>query len=165
LAIRGQPTDWEPILSAIRGDVDPAIAEIHRARYAYEAAIRVLIAQIKWRDFEHLVDMILVRSGWVRISTFGKSQAGIDLAVENAAINERAYVQVKGAASQEQFDDYKRLFDAGRQSYSRMIFAVHSPRGQIKKPSDPAVHLWTREEIAKLVVSLGLGERVEKMCG
>jgi hypothetical protein len=46
-----------------------------------------------------------------------------------------------------------------------MIFVVHDPLGELHAPSDPAVQIWTDDKTAKLVVRLGLGERVEKMHG
>jgi hypothetical protein len=127
--------------------------------------VKNLIASLSPKDFEHLIDMILIRSGWDRVSTLGKMQEGIDLDVENPAINERAFVQVKSTAGQSELDDYLKRFYARRELYGRMIFAVHSPRGELKAPADPAVRIWTGHETARLVVRLGLGERVEQMRG
>jgi len=102
----------------------------------------------------------LTRTGWVRISTLGKSREGIDIEAENAAIEERAFVQVKSVADQNVLDDYIARFKQ-RPEYSRMIFAVHSPKGKLSIPKDLPVQLWTRDRIAKLAVGVGLGARVE----
>jgi hypothetical protein len=64
------------------------------------------------------------------------------LDVENWAINERAFVQVKADADQAVFDDYLARFRE-RTHYDRMIFAVHWPRKAITAPSDDKrVQLW-----------------------
>jgi hypothetical protein len=68
---------------------------------------------------------------------------------------------VKSSATQKVLDDYVRRFDAQRDRYARMIFAVHSVDGQLIPPANSAVQLWTCEKLAELVVRLGLGEWVE----
>ena len=74
-------------------------------------------------------------------------------------------MQVKSAAGQNELDEYKKRFDERRETYARMIFVVHDPQSELHAPSDPAVQIWTDDKTAKLVVRLGLGERVEKMHG
>jgi hypothetical protein len=123
-----------------------------------------LVAELRWKDFEHLVDLILVRSGWARISTLGGAQEAIDLEVENPALNECAFVQVKSQADQAELDGYVETFRSRRDRYSRMIFAVHTPNGRVQPPDDRAIQVWTGNDIARAVVRLGLGERLEKMC-
>jgi len=115
------------------------------------------------QDFELLIDLILLRSGWGRVSRSGGIQEGIDLDVENPATGEHAYVQVKGEAGQKEFTDHLGRFRKRREKFARMIFAVHKPRGQMHAPRDPAVQIWTGDKIAQLVVRLGLGERLERM--
>jgi hypothetical protein len=41
-----------------------------------------------------------------------------------------------------------------------MIFVVHSPVGKLLRPDETAVQVWTVEEVARLVVRLGLGKWV-----
>jgi hypothetical protein len=85
---------------------------------------------------------------------------GIDIEVENLAIGETAFVQVKSVASQDGLDDYVDRFAERRERYQRMIFAVHTPRGALKAPPDQPIQVWAGEHIAKLVVRLGLGDWV-----
>jgi hypothetical protein len=113
-------------------------------------------------DFEHLVDLILNRSGWERLSKRGSIQEGIDLGVENRALGEHAFVQVKSEAGQAVFQKYCEPFKRNRQQYRRMIFAVHTPGGELRPRASPAIQLWTSGKIVELVVRLGLGERVEQ---
>ncbi len=136
-----------------------------KTRVAYEDAIKNLIADLHWKDFEQLVDLILIRSGWERISTVGDTQEAIDIAVENAVSNERAFVQVKSEADQAVFDKYWGLFNSQRETYARMIFAVHKPKSKIRNPDSKVVHIWTAAELARCAVRLGLSERIEKMRG
>ena len=161
----GKPGASQDILRVIRDEIDPNIMAVAHAREAYEQAIEKLIKDLSPKDFEHLVDMILIRSGWERISTLGGVQEGIDLVVENRAINERAFVQVKSEAGQKELNDYLGRFKTRRKDYGRIIFAVHTPRGVLHAPDDPTIRIWKGDETARLVVRLGLGERIEKMRG
>jgi hypothetical protein len=121
-----------------------------------------LVARLRDRDFELLIDLILSRTGWVRLARLGGVTEGIDIEAENVAANEIAFVQVKSAAGQVVLDDYVLKFGERRERYQRMIFAVHTPRGTLTPPDGQPVHLWTGERIAQLVVRLGLGEWVAK---
>ena len=57
-----------------------------------------------------LVDLILSRSGWTRTARLGGVTEGIDVEVENAAIGEVAFVQVKSTADPSVLDDYVARF-------------------------------------------------------
>ena len=72
-------------------------------------------------------------------------------------------MQVKSSATQDVLNDYVERFKKRSDFYKRMIFAVHSPNGELTPPVDlPSVQLWTGDRVAELVVRLGLGEWVEK---
>jgi hypothetical protein len=121
-----------------------------------------MIKRLSPQDFEQLIDLILTRAGWARISTLGKTREGIDVEAENLAVGEIAFVQVKYSANQVALNDYVERFKTRRPFYARMIFAVHSPIGTLTPPADlPVVQLWTGERVAQLVVRQGLGEWVE----
>ena len=64
------------------------------------AAAEQLIAGLHWADFETLVDVILARGGWHRVSALGGTMKDADLIVEQSVTQETALVQVKSAASQ-----------------------------------------------------------------
>jgi hypothetical protein len=91
----------------------------------------------------------------------GKTREGIDLEVENLTAKEIAFVQVKSVATQATLDDYVARFRERRDFYARMIFAVHTPRGDLTVPSDLPVQIWGGDHLSRLVVRLGLGEWVE----
>ena len=156
------PKAWQAILRIIRGERDPDAIAAAKARSDYEQAVLKMIKRLSPKDFEHLVDHILARTGWARISRVGKSREGVDIEAENPAVNEIAFVQVKSSANQRVLDDYIERFTQRRQFYARMIFAVHTPIGELEPPTDTeAVQVWTDDRLAHLVVRLGLGEWVE----
>jgi hypothetical protein len=135
---------------------------VRQAREAYERAIAELIGQLREKDFELLVDLILSRDGWARIGPLAGSMVDIDTEVENRSSNEVAFVQVKSKADQRVFNEYIERFQAQRDRYARMIFAVHKPQGTLDAPTDQPVQVRHRERIADLVVRLGLGAWLEK---
>ena len=157
-----EPKGWREILRLILDEEDADAADAMAARLAYQAAVGKLVARLRPRDFEVLVDLILSRSGWTRLAKVGGTTEGIDVEVENLAVNEIAFVQVKGAAGQGVLDEYVEKFRSRRQRYDRMIFAVHSPNGALSAPTTDPVQVWDGPKMAELVVRLGLGDWVAK---
>lgn len=154
-----EPRGWRDILRIIRDEQDADAAAAGRARAAYELAVGKLVARLRERDFELLIDLILERAGWVRLAKLGGATEGVDVEVD-VATNEIAFVQVKSIAGQDMLDDYVRRFAERRERYQRMIFAVHTPKGPLSPPSGQPVQVWAGDQIARLVVRLGLGEWV-----
>jgi hypothetical protein len=155
-----EPQGWREILRIIQDEQDPDAIAAAQARGAYEDAVVKLIMRLGDRDFELLIDLILSRTGWVRVAKLGGATEGIDVEAENITANEIAFVQVKSSADQRVLNDYVHRYDERRDRYQRMIFAVHSPVGSFKQPTDKSVQVWTGHRIAQLVVRLGLGEWV-----
>ena len=154
------PSASRAILRVIRDEKDPDVEKAATARRNYERAIQDLVKKLSPKDFEQLIDLLLARSGWTRIASVGGTREGIDLEVENIAAGEIAFVQVKSTATQSVLDDYIGRFAQRRDHYARMIFVVHSPVGKLLRPDEKAVRVWTVEEVARLVVRLGLGKWV-----
>lgn len=160
------PSAWQAIVRLIRDEKDRDAELAATARSHYESAVLGAIKKLQWKDFEQLIELILSRTGWARVSTIDKTQEGIDIEVENLAASELAFVQVKSSAGQAVLDKYVTDFENRREHYARMIFAVHSPVGELKIPNaNPYVQVWRAERIADLVVRLGLGEWVERKLG
>lgn len=156
-----RPTASDTILRLIRDERDDDAVKASDARLAYQATIDVMIQRLHWRDFELLIDLIFARTGWTRISILGGTLKGLDLEVENPAIQEIAFVQVKSVADQSVLDSYYQQYQEQHSRYARMIFAVHTPEGTLHPPDDPCVQVWTDDRIAQLAIRLGLGEWVE----
>ena len=157
-----EPKGWREILRLIRDEEDEDAAAAMAARLAYQGAIGKLVARLRPNDFEVLVDLILARSGWTRLAKIGGATEGIDIEVENPAINEVAFVQVKSVAGQQTLDEYVRRFADRRDRYDRMIFVVHSPKGELCAPAVEPVQVWDGPKVAELVVRLGLGDWLAK---
>ena len=156
------PNDWQAVLRIIQDEKDPAAVKSAQARRDYEKAIQELVTRLSWKDFEQLIDHVLARTGWARVSTLGKNREGVDVEAENPAVGEVAFVQVKSSADQTTLNDYIERFKRRRDFYARMIFAVHSPNGKLLPPADlSAVQVWTGDRVAQLAVRLGLGEWIE----
>lgn len=154
-----EPRAAVQILRIIRNEDDADVLAARIARDAYRNAIANLIKQLGPKDFELLVDLILARTGWNRLAKIGGARADIDIEAENAAIDEIAFVQVKSTGSQATLDEYYSTFLASSR-YQRMIFAVHSPEGQLRRPDDHKVQIWDNPKIADLAVKHGLGDWV-----
>lgn len=157
-----RPKAAPEILRIITDEQDQDAAAANAARSAYGRAVARLVERLGPKDFELLVDLILSRSGWTRTARLGGVTEGIDVEVENAAIDEVAFVQVKSTADPSVLDDYVARFLAQRERYSRMIFAVHSPKGSLTPPANIPVQVWDGLRIADLVVRFGLGDWVAK---
>ncbi len=155
-----EPKGWKEILRILRNEVDEDARVAALARQNYEAAVSKLVARLRPKDFEILIDLILSRTGWARLGKVGCPTEGIDIEVENITSDEIAFVQVKSAATQAVLDEYISRFNDRRDRYSRMIFAVHSPKGILTSPANQLVSIWTGKEIARRVVKLGLGDWV-----
>ena len=89
-----EPGAWQTVLRITRDKKGPA-TRAAKARKAYKLAIHEMIKELSPKDFEQLIDLILGRSGWVRICTLGGNTEGIDAEVENLAAAEIAFVQVR----------------------------------------------------------------------
>lgn len=157
-----EPKGWREILRLVRDEKDEDAVAAMAARLAYQGAVSKLVARLRPKDFEVLVDLILARSGWTRLAKIGGAAEGIDVEVECPAIDEIAFVQVKGVAGQQTLDDYVERFSNRRDRYHRMIFAVHSPGGKLRAPANEPVQVWDGPKVAELVVRLGLGDWLAK---
>ncbi|MBF0168282.1 MAG: hypothetical protein HQL45_11695 [Alphaproteobacteria bacterium] len=155
------PGGSNEILRLLRDQKDMNASQSAEARAVYEAAVGRMIEKLTWQDFEQLIDLILARTSWTRISQLGGTQEGVDIEVENFAVGEIAFVQIKGVSSQAVFNDYVARFSQRRDRYARMIFAVHTTQGNITPPNDLPVQIWERDTLAQLAVRLGLGQWIE----
>jgi hypothetical protein len=90
------------------------------------------------------------------MSVIGGAQKDIDLALEQPATGERAFVQVKSRADRAVLRDYIERFNADA-TFQRMFFVCHSPIGDLHVPTDDRrVQLWTGSLLAEMVVRTGL---------
>jgi hypothetical protein len=129
-----KPREEVAILRLIRGEVNPLAAEAELAGRAYAQAVGKMISELKWQDFEQLIDLILARTSWTRLSKIGGYQEGFDIEAQNLTADEIAWVQVKSEASQAELNKYIHEFKE-RDRYARGIFAVHNAKGGLTASS------------------------------
>jgi hypothetical protein len=150
-----EPEAADYLRRKLAGEEEPTVSAALEAKRSMIAAAERLITGLHWADFETLVDMILARGGWHRISALGGSMKDADLIVEQPVTQETALVQVKSAATQSVLDDYIGRFDETGK-YSRLIFVCHSPRGALEAPNREDVIIWARSSLADTAVRHGL---------
>jgi hypothetical protein len=120
-------------LRMINAEPDPLLARVADARQQLEVHLACAIARLSWADFELLVELILTRSGWRRISALGGTMKDVDLVVEQPFTGERMLVQVKSKADQAVVDDYARRLGA-RAGEERLLLVCHSSETQLREP-------------------------------
>jgi hypothetical protein len=145
----------EYLLRRLAAVEEPVVTQALEARKTFLASASDLIASLHWVDFETLIDLILARNGWHRISPIGGSMKDADLIVEQTVTGETAMVQVKSKASQATVNDYIDRFDENP-AWSRMFFCCHSPTGNLNAAGREDIILWTREALAATAVRNGL---------
>ena len=152
-----QVAERDLCLRYINADRDAdAIAVVDAQRHLRQA-VEKLVVRLSWADFELLIDLILTRSGWQRISSLGGTLKDVDLIMEQPLTGERMAVQVKSSADQQVVNDYaERLSDRTEQ---RLLFICHSPVGTLVAPLLPdrrSLTIMTAAEIAGRAIGCGL---------
>ena len=145
-------------LRMINAEVDPDRAALNAARHAVMQGLSKAVARLHWRDFELLVELILARSGWQRVSALGGTLKDVDLIVEQLFTGERMVVQVKSKAAQAVVDDYAQRF-AIRGVSEKLLFVCHTPVGVLREPAalqGQQVELMTSTAIACRAAACGL---------
>lgn len=145
----------EYLLRKLAGEEEPLVTSALETRANLVTLSERLIATLHWRDFETLVDLLLARSGWHRVSTLGGTMKDADLYVQQAVTGETALVQVKSAASQATLDGYIARFDESG-IWSRLIFVCHSPKSSLGAQDRPDVLVWAQRPLAEAVFRNGL---------
>jgi hypothetical protein len=142
------------LLRKLRGEVDPLAAEAEAAQRAMEDVAAKLIRSLHETDFETLVDLLLARSGWHRVSALGGTMKDVDMVVEQLITGETAFVQVKSRATQAVLDRYIGIFDSAG-VHQRMIFACHDSTADLVTDRAEVI-LWDRRMLARLALRNGL---------
>lgn len=144
------------LLRRIRGEPEPLLQEAEQVRGSLMDVAANMIAQLDWRAFEIMVDLIFARGGWQRQSALGGDEVDADLRLTSPTTGERAWVQVKSRASQRVLDDYLARFSRDG-SAERFYFVCHSPRGELRLPEQArGAQVWTGRELAHHALAAGL---------
>lgn len=115
-----------------------------------------LLRMLTWQDFELLVDLVFSNSGWRRVGQLGKTQKTVDIELLLPTTGERAFVQVKSAASKAELTDYlARLRE--NVLFDKMFFVWHTGEiGEIPEADKANVLLIGPALLARMVFEAGL---------
>ena len=147
----------EYLLRKVRGEEEPLVIEARELGTRLDDLTARMIAQLDWRDFEIMVDLIFARGGWQRQSAVGDGEVDHDLYLVSPTTSETAFVQIKSSATQRVLDDYCRRFT--RSGADRFFFICHSPKGTLRLPDDTLIssaRLWVGLSLARRALSAGL---------
>jgi hypothetical protein len=152
------------LIAKINGEEPKEIVKARASLTALEESLIVVIQRLGPKDFEILIDLIVSRAGWQRITDVGGTQKDTDLDVVIPITNESCAIQVKAAAGKREFEEYKARF-ANSQSYTRGYFVVHTPKVDLKKlqgeiRADDFLQLWLPHDVARLTLQYGLAQWV-----
>jgi hypothetical protein len=128
-----------------------------------EKSIAAMLTELTPNDFEAIVDMTFMASGWRRQGGVGGTEEDVDLVLVRSSIGglddslsgqnnlERVGVQIKSEATTKVFNEVaEKLGNA----YSRSLFIYHS--GQIDNSQFPKVELVDAVRLAPMILDAGL---------
>ena len=139
------------VIRRINGQQSPQAEKASAVLDDLKFAVLDMIQLLNDKDFETLVDLIFIRSGWRRIGQVGGLQKTIDIPLILPTTGEKAFVQVKSKASQAEFDEYANLFRS--LDYNRMFYAYH--KGTVTT-GDDGISLLDGSKLAEMAVDAGL---------
>lgn len=147
------------VLDRIHGRETTDAAKARQVIATMEDTIASMMRELTPYDFEALVEMAFLSSGWRRLSGAGGTEEGIDLVLERSSLGasgsgpvERVGVQVKSRTSTPQFNTAAQKLGTG--TYDRVLVVYHS--GTVDKSAHPDVELVNADALASMVLDAGL---------
>jgi hypothetical protein len=133
-----------------------AFVGISKAKEALSREVESGIKRLYWKDFETLVDLVFRGAGWRRTSILGETMKYADIELEEPITNDLYQVQVKSAATLNDFEEYTQNFSHG--SFRKLYFVVHSPDEKlfVHQGVDENVELVLPNRLAQMVIEFGL---------
>jgi len=148
------------LVRRINVEAEPAIQRLNDIEHDHVLALLALMQKLHWSDFELLVDLLMARSGWQRISRLGGTMKDIDLLLQQPLTGERLSIQVKSSADQLVLDDCILRFKQS-QNADKFLFACHSPKAELTIPDTQDIILLTGEPLARAVLDAGLASWIK----
>lgn len=147
---------FDYLIRKLNHELQPAVEAATKAENEMVEKIMPLLRMLTWQDFELLVDLVFSNSGWRRVGQLGKTQKTVDIELMLPTTGERAFVQVKSAASKTELADYLgRLKEAAL--YDKMFFVWHTGDvGEIVEADKANVALIGPSQLARMVFDAGL---------
>jgi hypothetical protein len=130
---------------------------ISKAKEALRGEVEKGLKRLHWKDFETLVDLVFRSAGWRRTSIVGETMKYADLELEEPVTGDLYQVQVKSAATVDDFEEYAQNFSPG--SFRKLYFVVHSPTEKLANHQGVIlenVELILPGRLAQMVVDFGL---------
>lgn len=144
----------EYLLRKLNDELSPQLVAAEEAEAALRTALVGLMRLLSWQDFELLVDLVFSSSGWRRVGQVGRTQKTVDLELVLPSTSERAFVQVKSAATAAGLKGYVSIFDKAV-AYDRMFFVWHT--GNLSEDLEiPGVILVGPNKLSRMVMDAGL---------
>lgn len=164
------------LLRKLNGTEAPSVTAGKKARAAVIAVADTLIGNLHQDDFETLVDLILNRSGWHRISAPGGIKKDTDIRIfdgypsgeaEVSAVRSgRGLKNMGGGATTSHLDSAPHHSIISRSAtalYDRMIFACHESKATLSDHRSADILVWDslhlQKSRSKTVYSTGLSEK------
>lgn len=162
---RGTICDIPDLHYLVQKIFDEDISQVAIAKSVRKEALLCLIDLMRMltpQDFELLVDLVFIGSGWRRMNLIGGVTKDTDMELMLPSTGERAFVQVKSHTDQKQFDLYQ---DALEQRYEqRMFYVYHTTKTPIEN-TNPNIHLVNEHALAEMVLNAGLFDWLLKKAG
>ncbi len=111
----------------ISGEVDPDVINTQVMLQNLDDQVLNLITKLEQYEFEHLVDLIFARSGWVRDRSLGKTEKTIEATLKNALTGETAHFQAKCSTSSKVYSAWQQEAYAFPQD--KKFFFTHTFKG------------------------------------
>ena len=158
--IKKSPNDTfdieEYIKRLINGEKLEEVKKAFINKKAIEASMEDLVKMLHPQDFEYIVDLIFQYSGWKKLTPGAGVEKDIDLDLLMPLTEERAFVQIKSSTFQSQYMTYENKFYE-HDEYDRLFYVYHTCDNEIKASrEEKKIHIMGIEEVAKLIVELGL---------
>lgn len=140
----------------INGDEEAGVGLLRAHREALIDTTASVIADLHWRDFELLVDLIFSSAGWRRVSEVGGTMKDIDLLLEQPITGERVSVQVKSRLDQKVADTCVETFNRSA-NVDRFFLIYHTGNAVLRHAGrSRPMHLWDCAMLAERAVDAGL---------
>lgn len=146
----------EELTRLINGELSPEFIAITKSKKELCNSVEPALCRLHWKDFETLVDLVFRATGWRRVSVLGETMKFSDIELEDPINDERYQVQVKSAATFQDFMDYSQDFTTDK--YRKLFFVVHTPDEKLSKmqPNESPVQLVLPNRLSEMVVDHGL---------
>lgn len=142
------------LIRKLKGEKIEALKTADDLKEKFESALIAVIKLLQPKDFEYFVDLVFMRSGWVKQTAGGGVEKDIDLDLVQPLTGERVFVQIKSSTNKNEFDDYLAIYREHK-NYNKFIFVYHSSEKEIFCEEDDVI-IMDNKALAKLSIELGL---------